>query len=207
MADKSEEQMTKTDKQHVTGTPPSVDFLLQSYSNTQNIIQFMDTKAGAYIALNGILASLLMNEVLPLLTNLASIDSPMYKYLILGIVSTLGVIFLSSVVLVFYRSFLVLTPRSGSQIVEKGNAIGLFWASDVREYLRTRTIKDFVKAIYKIDERGLINELSFEAAKLAFITTEKQTQLQKATVHFKRAIVMWSVLLAVCAVIRVSMAF
>ena len=73
---------------------PNVEFLLQSYSNTQEIIQFLDTKVGAYVAVIGLLASLLVTGLIEALIALSSKDATFLKYGLMVVLGCLALAFL-----------------------------------------------------------------------------------------------------------------
>ena len=184
------------------GVSLKVEFLYQSYSNTQEVIQFFDTKAGAYVAVNGILATLLMNRAVHTLTELSSKTNPVPKYIFLVLLGGIAVGFLYQLARVLYQAFLVLLPRHGPDLVEKGNTVGLFWAGDIIEYLQNHTLDQYTTAIHEMSGDDLVAELTYESVKLSHITCIKLEHLEKATKHFKWTILSWVVLLFIASLLE-----
>jgi hypothetical protein len=182
---------------------PNVEFLLQSYSNTQEIIQFFDTKVGAYVAVIGVLASLLVTGLIETLIALSGKGIAALKYGAMAVLAGLALAFLYQLVQMFFQAFQVLAPREGPALMEKEIGIGLFSAGNILEYLEDHTPEEYADAVNDLDERALIAELSYEAIKLAQIAGVKLEHLQKATYHTKWAILLWAVLLVVVVVLRV----
>jgi len=186
---------------------PNEQFLLESYSNTQQVIQFFDTKAGAYLAVSGALASLLVGNVLHVVSGLLSAPEGFAKYALLVLVSGIASAFLFEFVQVIYRAFLVVYPRHGPQLVRRSNAAGLFWAGDIVEYLREHTLEQYAEAVCAMKACDIIAELAYEVAKLSQITCIKLKYLEKATRSSRRAIVLWAVSLVVTAVAGLSLPY
>ncbi|MBN1815484.1 MAG: hypothetical protein JXA14_26865 [Anaerolineae bacterium] len=182
---------------------PNVEFLLQSYSNTQDVIQFFDTKVGAYVAVIGLLASLLVAGLIDALIALSAKGATQLKYALMVALGCLALAFLYQLVQMFYQAFQVLSPREGPALMEKEIAVGLFSAGNILEYLEDHTAEEYADAVHNMDERALIAELSYEAIKLSQIAGIKLEHLQKATFHSKWAIMLWAVLLVVVTVIEV----
>lgn len=182
---------------------PNVEFLLQSYSNTQDVIQFLDTKVGAYVAVIGVLTSLLVGGMIDAFVTLSAKGATLLKYSLMVILGCLALVFLYQLVQMFYRAFQVLSPREGPALAEKEIAVGLFSAGNVLEYLEDHTAREYADAIHNMDEQELIAELSYEAIKLSQIAGIKLEHLRKATHHAKWAILMWAVLLVVAVVLQV----
>jgi hypothetical protein len=182
---------------------PNVEFLLQSYSNTQDVIQFFDTKVGAYVAVIGLLASLLVTGLINALIALSAKSATSLKYALMVVLGCLALAFLYQLVQMFYQAFQVLSPREGPALMEKEIGLGLFSAGNILEYLEDHTAEEYADAVHNMDERELIAELSYEAIKLAQIAGIKLEHLQKATFHSKWAIMLWAVLLVVVTVIEV----
>jgi hypothetical protein len=184
---------------------PNVEFLLQSYSNTQEIIQFFDTKVGAYVAVIGVLASLLVAGLIEVLIELSGKNASLLKYGLMIALGCLALVFLYQLVLVFYQAFQVLAPREGPALMEKEIGAGLFSAGNILEYLEDHTADEYADAVHNLDERELIAELSYEAIKLAQIAGIKLEHLQKATLHTKWAILLWAVLLVAVVIVQVTL--
>lgn len=182
---------------------PNVEFLLQSYSNTQEIIQFLDTKVGAYVAVIGLLASLLVTGLIDTLIALSGKGSTLLKYGLMAALGCLALAFLYHLVQVFLQAFQVLAPRVGATLIEKEGAIGLFSVGNILEYLEDHTVDQYAEAVHNMDEMELIAELAYEAVKLAQIAGIKLEHLQKATYHTKWAILLWAVQLVVVVVLQV----
>lgn len=182
---------------------PNIEFLLQSYSNTQDVIQFLDTKVGAYVAVTGLLASLLVAGLVDALIALSAEDAIPLKYALVVALGCLALAFLYQLVQMFYQAFQVLAPREGPALMEKEIGVGLFSAGNILEYLEDYTAEEYADAVHNMDERELIAELSYEAIKLAQIAGIKLEHLQKTTDHAKWAILLWAVLLVVVVVLQV----
>jgi hypothetical protein len=182
---------------------PNIEFLLQSYSNTQEIIQFLDTKVGAYVAVIGLLASLLVAGLIEALIALSGKSSTSLKYGLMVALGCLALAFLYQLVRMFLQAFQVLAPRVGPTLMDKEGAIGLFSVGNILEYLEGHTTEEYAEAVHNLDERELISELAYEAVKLAQIAGIKLEHLQKATYHTKWAILLWAVLLVVVVVLQV----
>jgi hypothetical protein len=182
---------------------PNVEFLLQSYSNTQEIIQFFDTKVGAYVAVIGLLASLLVAGLIDVLVELSNKGGTPLKYGLIIALGCLALAFLYQLVQMFFQAFQVLAPREGPALMEKEIGVGLFSAGNILEYLEDHTAEEYADAVHNLDERELIAELSYEAIKLAQIAGIKLDHLQKATRHTKWAILLWALLLVVVVVLQV----
>jgi hypothetical protein len=182
---------------------PNIEFLLQSYSNTQDVIQFIDTKVGAYVALIGILASLLVGSLVHVLTELAGKSGRVLTYALLIALGVLSLVFLYQLVQVFYRAYEVLLPRHGPALIEKGGAVGLFSASDISEYLSDHTLGEYARAVDQMTELDLIEELAYEAAKLSGIACVKLRHLEMATNACKWAVLTWALLLVAVVVLEV----
>jgi hypothetical protein len=174
---------------------PNIEFLLQSYSNTQDVIQFIDTKVGAYVALIGILASLLVSNLVHVLTELAGKGDGPPIYALLALMGLLTLVFLYQLVQVFYRAYEVLLPRHGAALMEKDGAVGLFSASDISEYLQEHSLDEYASAVDGLTERDLIEEIAYEAAKLSRIACAKLEHLERATNNCKWAVLTWALLL------------
>jgi hypothetical protein len=181
----------------------NIEFLLQAYCNTQQVIQFFDTKAGAYVAVNGVLASLLVSSAVRVMIGLSQAAPGILKNVLLSLVGAVSLVFLYQLAQVFYRAFLVLYPRRGPELVEKGAATGLFWAMDVVAYLQDHSLEEYADSIGKMTEEDLIVELSYEAAKLSRITSSKLEHLEDATDHCKWAVLLWAALLLIVGVVEV----
>jgi hypothetical protein len=80
---------------------PNVEFLLQSYSNTQDVIQFFDTKVGAYVAVIGVLTSLLVTGLINALVSLSATGVTYLEYGLLVILGCLALFFCIN----WYRCF------------------------------------------------------------------------------------------------------
>lgn len=184
---------------------PNIEFLLQSYSNTQEIIQFIDTKIGAYVALIGILASLLVSNLVHVLTELAGKSAGLLTYILLVVTGVLALAFLYQLVQVFYRAYEVLLPRHGAALMEKDGAIGLFSASDISAYLEDHSLDEYAGAVDGMTEQNLIEELAYEAAKLSMIACAKLEHLEKATNNCKWAVLTWALLLVAVVVLEVAL--
>jgi hypothetical protein len=184
---------------------PNIEFLLQSYSNTQEIIQFIDTKVGAYVALIGILASLLVSNLVHVLTELAGKSAGLLTYVLLVVTGVLALAFLYQLVQVFYRAYEVLLPRHGAALMEKDGAIGLFSASDISAYLEDHSLDEYASAVDAMTEQELIEELAYEAAKLSRIACAKLEHLEKATNNCKWAVLTWALLLVAVVVLEVAL--
>ncbi|MBN1978581.1 MAG: hypothetical protein JW918_14380 [Anaerolineae bacterium] len=182
---------------------PNVEFLLQSYSNTQDVIQFFDTKVGAYVAVIGVLTSLLVTGLINVLVALSTTGATYLEYGLLAVLGCLALVFLYRLVQMFYQAFQVLSPRAGPALMEKEIGAGLFSAGNILEYLEEHTASEYADAIHNMGERELIAELSYEAIKLAQIAGIKLEHLQKTTHHAKWAILLWAVLLVVVVVLQV----
>jgi hypothetical protein len=182
---------------------PNVEFLLQSYSNTQDVIQFFDTKVGAYVAVIGVLTSLLVTGLINALFALSATGITYLEYGLLVILGCLALAFLYQLVQMFYQAFQVLSPREGPALMEKEIGVGLFSAGNIIEYLEDHTAEEYADAVHNMDERDLIAELSYEAIKLAQIAGIKLEHLQKTTYHAKWAILLWAVLLVAVVVLQV----
>lgn len=195
--------MLSNDSSFQESVSANVEFLFQAHSNTQRAIQFFDTKAGAYVAANGVLASLLVSSIVHAMSELSRKSSVVPRCILLVLLSGIALVFLYQVAQVFYQAFLVLFPRYGLDLVEKGDAVGLFWAGNIVEYLQNHSLEQYADAVCKMSQRDLVVELSYEVAKLSQITSIKLEQLKKATQHCKWAILSWGVLLVVIGFIEV----
>jgi hypothetical protein len=153
---------------------PNVEFLLQSYSNTQDVIQFFDTKVGAYVAVIGVLTSLLVTGLINALVSLSATGVTYLEYGLLVILGCLALVFLYQLVQMFYQAFQVLSPREGPALMEKEIGAGLFSAGNILEYLEDHTAEEYADAVHNMDERELIAELSYEAIKLAQIISKRR---------------------------------
>jgi hypothetical protein len=182
---------------------PNVEFLLQSYSNTQDVIQFFDTKVGAYVAVIGVLTSLLVTGLINALSALSATGATYLEYGLLLVLGCLTLVFLYQLVQMFYQAFQVLAPREGPALMEKEIGAGFFSAGNILEYLEDHTAEEYADAVHNMDERELIAELSYEAIKLAQIAGIKLDHLQKTTYHAKWAILLWAVLLVTVVVLQV----
>jgi hypothetical protein len=184
---------------------PNIEFLLQSYSNTQEVIQFIDTKVGAYVALIGILASLLVSNLVHVLTELAGKTAGLLTYVLLVATGVLALAFLYQLVQVFYRAYEVLLPRHGAALMEKDGAKGLFSASDISAYLEDHSLDEYASAVDAMTEMDLIQELAYEAAKLSRIACAKLEHLEKATSNCKWAVLTWALLLVAVVALEVAL--
>jgi hypothetical protein len=184
---------------------PNIEFLLQSYSNTQEVIQFIDTKVGAYVALIGILASLLVSNLVHVLTELAGKSSGPLIYGLFVLTGLLALAFLYQLVQVFYRAYEVLLPRHGAAMMEKNGAVGLFSASDISDYLTDHSLDEYAQVVDTMTEQDLIEEIAYEAAKLSRIACAKLEHLEKATDNCKWAVVTWALLLVAVVALEVAL--
>lgn len=184
-------------------TRSNVDFLFNTYTHTQQTIQFIDTKAGAFIAVNGVFASLIANGLTKVLSELLVKDSIVSRYLIFPAITIMALLFLVMVLQVFYQSFLVLLPREGTKLIDKGNAVGLFWASNLVEFLHEHDLNEYAETVSKMDQDAVIREMSYEAAKLAKISSIKIKHLQKTTSHSMWAMILWAVLLISTGIVEI----
>ena len=185
-----------------TSSSRKIEFLLQSYTNTQQAIQFFDTKAGAYLGTNGVMASLLITNIIPSIQQIVKLKDDALRSLLIGLL-ILGGLFLYSAVQVFIQAFLVLSPAKGVLFVPKGNAIGLFWAEDIKQIVKKNSLEEYVNQIDQLDTKQIVTELAYETAKLAGITSAKLQHLGKATKHFKLVIALWAITLLVISILEV----
>lgn len=185
-----------------TVTPKSeqANFLLQSYNNTQQAIQFFDTKAGAFIAGNGIAVSLLVNTVFPYMGELLSVDRSLLSKNLNGVLFGMLFFFILLALwsiyetsLVFLKSFLVLSPKSGYKFIKKGSAKGLFWVADIKDFVEKTSVDHYAETMTNLTTNEIVEELAFETAKLSYIASEKLNHLGSATRHFQRAIILWGI--------------
>ncbi len=191
-----------------------VSFLLQSYNNTQQAIQFFDTKAGAYLAGNGVAVSLLLNNILPYLSDLIKMDrSVLSKNL--TVVTDFSLYFFVLLALwclyetaqVFLQSFLVLSPKSGLNFVEKEGAKGLFWVADIKAFVEKTSVHNYATTMSTLTIEDIVEELAFETVKLSYIATAKLAHLGSATKHFQKTIVLWVVALLFVGLSRLFFQF
>ncbi|MDD2922767.1 MAG: hypothetical protein PHQ36_10835 [Anaerolineales bacterium] len=176
--------------------------MLQSYNNTQQTIQFFDTKAGAYLAGNGVAASLLVNNIIPYLSELIKVDRSLltanlsiFRNISLFLLTLLALLFLYETGLVFLQSFFVLSPKSGLKLVKKGSAKGLFWIEDIRNFVEKTSVHKYATTMSALSTTEIVEELAYETAKISFIATAKLSHLGSATKHFKRTIILWALAL------------
>ncbi len=182
--------------------PEQVNFLLQSYTNTQQAIQFFDTKAGAYLAGNGVAVSLLLNNILPFLSDLIKTDRSLLprNLAVITDLSSLAFILLALWCLyetsqVFFQSFLVLSPKSGYKFIKKGSAKGLFWITDIKAFVEKTSVHNYAATLSSLSTEEIVAELASETVKLSFIASEKISRLANATKHFQMTIILWAVTL------------
>lgn len=181
----------------------NIEFLFNSYSNTRQMIQFFDTKAGAYVTVAGILASLITNNIVKVLTELPNKHLDYWQYILISFVSILAVCFFYNFTIIIYQAFLVLYPRSGQMLVKEEKALGLFWAGEIMQYLQKNTTAKYTELILKMEQQDIVVELSYEARKLSKITSIKLEHLGKATSHSKWMILFWVFLLIITSVLEI----
>lgn len=178
--------------------PEQVNFLLQSYNNTQQSIQFFDTKAGAYLAGNGVAVSLLMNNILPYISDLIKVDKTLLPSR-LSWSTDLALLFSILIALwslyetgqVFLQSFWVISPKKGFELVKKGEAKGLFWVSDIKTFVERTSIKEYATTMSSLTTEEIVEELAHETVKLSYIASAKLHHLGRATRHFQKTIILW----------------
>jgi hypothetical protein len=186
-----------------------IRFLMTSYSNTQQAIQFFDTKAGAYLAGTGIFTTMIADSIVPFLVEYFTKPHKFTENLLgtgfLVITIILAISFILETVQVFLQSFYVLSPRRGLTMVKKGNAKGLFWADDIKALLHEDSLNDYVSELSKLTNKQIVIEMAYETAKLSYITTEKLTHLNNATKHIKFAIILWGAILLFEGIIKIAL--
>lgn len=198
-----------------TPNPEQVNFLLQSYNNTQQAIQFFDTKAGAYLAGNGVAVSLLLNNILPFLSDLIKLDRSLLPGNLVAIRDyslfffvLLALWCLYETSQVFLQSFLVLSPKSGISFIKKGgNVKGLFWVADIKSFVEKTSMHNYATTLSSLTTEDIVKELAFETAKLSYIATAKLSHLGKATKHFQKTIILWVVALLLVGLVRLFFQF
>jgi hypothetical protein len=184
-----------------------IRFLMTSYSNTQQAIQFFDAKAGAFLAGTGIFTTMIADSIVPFLveyfTKPHKFTESLFDTGFLVITIILAILFTLETVQVFLQSFYVLSPRKGPNMVKKGNAKGLFWAGDIKALLQEDSLNDYVSELSKLTNKQIVIEMAYETAKLSYITTEKLTHLNNATKHIKIAIILWGLILLFEGIIKI----
>jgi hypothetical protein len=186
---------------------PNIEFLYQSYSNTMQVIQFFDTKAGAYIVIIGILASLLVSSIVRSFGEISKQIIGISEYILLVLIGLGLLAFLYQMIQVFYQAFKVLLPRSGLDLVKKGKAGGLFWAGNITEHLRDYSLDNYMDTIRRMSVDDIVNEVAYECAKVSEITRIKLKHLEKATESCKISIFLWAILLIVVNVVEVLLPY
>lgn len=180
--------------------PEQMNFLLQSYNNTQQSIQFFDTKAGAYLAGNGVAISLLINNIFPYISDLIKIDRSLSSQKLLWVADSALLLFtiialwsLYETGQVFLQSFLVISPQKGFKLVNNYQARGLFWVSDIKTFVEKTSMKNYAIMMSSLTTKDIVEELAYETVKLSYIASEKMYHLERATKHFQKTIILWLV--------------
>lgn len=179
--------------------------LMMLYSQSQQVIQFFDAKAGAYVTVNGVILSFLTSNVVDVMNKLYTKTFPL-KFFLIVMFSLVSAAFLYRLVRVFYQSFLVLLPRRGyRQSIQAQQPPGLLWAEDVNAYIQAHSLEAYAMMLSHIDEEQLELEISYAIANLSLIICYKLKHLENATSHFKWAILLWAVLFCLTGILEVGL--
>ncbi|MEA3345183.1 MAG: DUF5706 domain-containing protein [Chloroflexota bacterium] len=163
------------------------------------MIQFLDTKAAGIVAFNGILLSLVVNNLFETFKLILSMKEALHKRIILTIVGIITLAFLFHLTFVLYAAFMVLLPRRG-----KGHykTKGLFWALDVFKYLEEKGVDAYRNDIKTMKVADVLDEMSSEVIKLARIMRLKFTYSEIAVRRTIVTTLLWIILIVIPFIVR-----
>jgi hypothetical protein len=171
-----------------------INFLLESYKNTENLIRLCDAKAAGII-------TILAFMFLPLVTPLkGTVDRVFWKggggwELIIGVVLIILILgFLGSVLLTFSYMFKTVKPRK--KVLEHSfETKNVFWCLDICSIVEKHGADHFKDLVNQID--SFDNEVIQEVIIISQIGKEKLLAIDKATKYLKYTAIFWLFLIAI----------
>ena len=151
-----------------------IEFILEAYRNTHNMIAFADTKASISLSIQSLLISIGLGTSLLSNTfnnvqkiNDGAISCFFYSIVVLLVVSSiLGII----------QSVCVYRARSPLDKKEQ-NRKGLLYFGHIAKF---QTFEDFYSNVYDIDDEGVLNEFSHQVYHLSLIAKKKMESVNRS---------------------------
>ena len=171
-----------------------INFLLEAYKNTENLIRLCDAKAAGII-------TILAFMFLPLVTPLKGTVNRVFGKggggweLIIGVILILLILgFLGSVLLTFSYMFKTVKPRR--KVLEYSfETKDVFWCLDICHIVEEHGADHFRDLVNQID--SFDNELIKAVIIISQIGKEKLLSIDKATQYLKYAAIFWLSLIAI----------
>lgn len=171
-----------------------INFLLESYKDTENLIRLCDAKAAGII-------TILAFMFLPLVPSLKATVHRIFEKglvgweLIVGAVVVILILgFLGSVLLTFSFMFKAVKPRKKA-LEHSFETKNVFWCLDICSIVDEHGADHFKDLVDQID--NFDNELMQAVIIVSYIGKEKLLAIDKATKYLKYTAIFWLSLIAV----------